>query len=287
VQNIPIHTWGGFGSQLFALALHIDLLRERNLRTHLVCHTSGITKRRAELSELSSTITIKEIDDFTSEFSPDNGNRAKTKMALRRIVDKLGLISNSNTDEEYKKVSFLVRQFRGHYSFRHIQRQTLVQMNDMLDLNLQNTFIKLSELQRIEHNSLSLHYRLGDLVSAKEKTFVTPERILKAIKSTRVTNQIATFRLSSDSADEAINLLGNVGIKKLDWHTLTGNSLDVISEFQCTEVFIGTNSKLSLWIVLLRLHFSNTQENWLPYEMRENVIKNFRDVSWSSRIRFY
>jgi len=287
VQSIPIHTWGGFGSQLFALALHIDLLRERNLQTHLICHTSGITKRRAELAELCSSIPIEEIDDFTSSISPNNVSASKAKTTMRKIFDKTGIISESNTDKQYKDICSLVRQFRGHYSLRNIQHQTLLQMNEVLDLNYSNNFIKIREMHDDQQDSLSLHYRLGDLLSAKEKTFVEPTRILNVIQSKFITNLPATLRLSSDSVDEATKLLSSVGGKRLDWETSAGNSLDVISQLQCAKTFIGTNSKLSLWIVLVRLHFSDSKANWLPSEMYNSVKKNLNDMSWSHRISFY
>ena len=55
---IKIHIWGGLGSQLYALALKIDLQKKfKTRKVVLVFHNSGVTRRDAELGSAFPHLT--------------------------------------------------------------------------------------------------------------------------------------------------------------------------------------------------------------------------------------
>ena len=285
MRTVPIHTWGGFGSQLFALALHVDLLRKRDVKSHLVCHTSGSTERRAELSEYCSSVPIVQIYDFKENELRTISSTSGSKKAMRSFVGRTGIVSMCNTDNEFAKVNRFVQQFRGHYSLRTIGRQTILDMNEIL--THKNTFLNFANNQEPSMNTLSIHYRLGDLISLKEKTFVSPERITSAIEKVMEKEKPVSLRLSSDSPLQALEFLNLENKERFECSILNGNSLDVISKLQSSKSFIGTNSKLSLWIILLRLHFSDKKTNWIPIEMRNHLLANVENPILLERINFY
>ena len=63
-KKLYVHIWGGFGSQLFALALGIDIKNKFPAKEiYYKFHTSGVTKREIEIfgqSENDNFTLIKE-----------------------------------------------------------------------------------------------------------------------------------------------------------------------------------------------------------------------------------
>ena len=64
--NLKVHSWGGLGSQLFALSLIYDLKKKHpRIKVSLIHHTSGISERKFELeSILEDGITLTEVNDY-------------------------------------------------------------------------------------------------------------------------------------------------------------------------------------------------------------------------------
>ena len=65
VPSIKVHCWGGFGSQLFALALCNELKTKFPTRKLiLILHSSGVSKRVPEIQELLVFVPYKIRDDY-------------------------------------------------------------------------------------------------------------------------------------------------------------------------------------------------------------------------------
>ena len=68
-MRLRIHSWGGLGSQLFALSLIFDLVRKfPKKRIELIHHTAGVTRRLFEVDfMLNSKTELVVKDDFTTK----------------------------------------------------------------------------------------------------------------------------------------------------------------------------------------------------------------------------
>ena len=80
-MKLRVHSWGGLGSQLFALSLIFDLVRKfPKKRIELIHHTAGVTRRLFELDfMLSPKIQLIVKDDFT----------IKSNLEVAGIIKKL------------------------------------------------------------------------------------------------------------------------------------------------------------------------------------------------------
>ena len=106
IPPIKIHCWGGLGSQLYALALAIDLKhRFYSRKIEFVQHTSGVTKRNLEIdTSRFSSIVFKTIDDFSN-----NSTSLIAKTSFRKILSTilknclvfLGFLSSANNNLEF------------------------------------------------------------------------------------------------------------------------------------------------------------------------------------------
>ena len=245
-----MHSWGGFGSQLFALCLIFDL-RQRfpNKKIVLVHHTSGVTRRVFELESIMDLdIKLKVIDDFELFYSKNiTPTLHPTKSYLKFLkltLIWLGFISLGNTDLETRKIRPWTFDIRGHYSYRTISNEFM--RNYISNLKISD-FEKNSLLK-----SLVVHYRLGDLISLTGKSYVSPSRIVNEIKELPDLNGLDQLIVYSDSKDVAKNLL------KSDLESIASTQFlelptpEVIRNSIYAKHFIGTNSKVSIWIIKFR-----------------------------------
>lgn len=287
-RTIEIHSWGGFGSQLFALALILDLEARLQGTFSLICHSSGVTKRLPEIDSFLNRYKVISIDDFQSS---ESGEVVKYKLAKRKkVVDfrKLalfsGLIAECNTDSQFAQIRPWIRQFRGHYSYRTITPKTLHSMNKVLVPTSPFTLLT----STYNPSTLSLHYRLGDLQSLSNKTYIESQRINSIIDHSIRENSIQTLLLSSDSPSEATQKIDFLNSESYELIQLQGDSLALISQLQSSQIFIGTNSKISLWVAIIRATFPREDYvTWMPFEMRSHLEANLYIALSSGRINYY
>jgi hypothetical protein len=277
------------GSQLFALALHLDLLREKNIDTRIICHTSGVTKRSSELKAFTPRIPISSLDDYQAvrrDYIRNPETYALSKYMTRRlrhVSTKLGYLAACNTDKEFQAVSARVRQIRGHYSYRQITSNTLQDMDD----EVSQSGAALRAPQGINDHRIAIHYRLGDLLNLETKTFVSPTRIMRALNSISSEDINSSVLVSSDSPTKAHEILVEESNDLFDFQSERLPPLTTINTFQANRYFIGTNSKLSLWIVLYRLAFSENKTCWMPLELRSNIEILVSSPSKLLNVRYY
>lgn len=261
----------------------------KEISTQIVCHTSGITRRESELSTFFPEIDVRSVDDFSqlasfdrrSKWYPDNS--LEIKRMIVELSIRLGYFSRCNTDLEFWGTSRRVMQIRGHYSYRNLSKPCLEEINEGLKSSGHSLISPLTN-----HNTkLTLHYRLGDLLTLESKSFVSPARILKAIHSTRMAKTLDEILIYSDSPLEAIQLIRSVDQTTLNFIPKTGNAMEVISNMQIGDFFIGTNSKLSLWALIYRLHFGINKISWMPKELQENIILIIKSKALLSYVNFY
>lgn len=263
-RKVQVHCWGGLGSQLFALALIYDLqVRFPQKNFLLILHSNGVTRRTQEISSLPFVPAYEFQDDFVvADRMSESTARAKTfRIFARKVLLMLGFLAEANDDSGYASVRPWVRQIRGHYSRRLISLDFV----RLLDSYLEKQFR--SEIK--SPYALSVHYRLGDLLNLNEKNPIKPERLAKEICHAQVIYP-GTAILYSDSAQEAKLFLSSLGIKKLE--ISSGNSsFEVLKFAQSSEYFIGTSSKISYWVVLLRAIKKSSQFSLMPATDKSNL----------------
>lgn len=289
IRKIPIHAWGGLGSQLYALALHIDLRNLLGLETYIVSHSSGVTKRDAELAQYCQNIEIRQIDDYSRKTN-NSSDKASSSVGIFSIVKQLGqlakitgLISEANTDGDFRNIRKYTQSFRGHYSLRLISVNTLHRMNELLrDKPFDSKSIVDSTTMEI-----GLHYRLGDLTHLVNKAYIEPSRIQKVLTSSKEAVNCEYLCVASDSSDLAIEKISPFIGSEFDTKIISGDSLNVLSELIHKRIFVGTNSKISIWIAIIRIYFSRHKESWMPQEVRHHLEANIGDSLLLNSVRFY
>lgn len=259
IFSLRVHCWGGLGSQLYALATALDLKsRFPKRKIILFLHSAGVTSRSSELSFISNLeFKIVNVNDFkpiNKDIPSQRKRRVSFVSTIKKFLVLVGLISTANSSIDYKKIKPWVISLRGHYFYRPVSPSFYSYLLSYIDKND----------QKIERNksNVSLHYRMGDLLELEEKSIVPINQITEVVS--KVLNQYdnVDFHLFSDSPKEAAELLIGAGIeKKITVHDLP--AIEVIKSCYKSDFFIGTNSKISLWIVNLRRYSGIINENYL------------------------
>ncbi len=269
LKNFPplkVHIWGGLGSQLFAVALSFDLQRKfPNRKLLLVLHSSGVTKRAPEICELFPEFTYLEVDDFSSRRSHDSNSSIFTPRSivipfLRKCAIFLGILAEEN-DGLTRKVYKWTLSVRGHYLYRLINQEFLALLGSRLEDSLKMDIDKYL-------GETILHYRLGDLLELTNKTHIDPKRIAKVLSSEFEGTEVTIF---SDSPEKAISLLKGVPLDlTLSFEDL--NATKAIWAATNSKKFVGTSSKISYWVVLLRLIRNPQAKTFMPTEDRQQIV---------------
>jgi hypothetical protein len=282
-SKLKIHTWGGLGSQLFALAVALDIKEKypkKNIQ--LVLHSSGVTKRNSELNFLDQFLEILTIDDFGNypKRHPKKIHRINFNLILKSFFVWSGLISTSNDDTEFNKVKPWVKSLRGHYSHRSLSIGTISKIFDLLKNDQSLNFNKETP------SKISIHYRLGDLLSLANKNPVPNTQINKLLSEIISNNGENKIDLYSDSLDYAANSMSEVfELKNINKVDLEIKSL--ILKLVTYQIFIGTNSKITIWTVLFRILTNQDSQTFIPYQMKEEITRIYPEINNLNFIDFY
>jgi hypothetical protein len=261
---LKVHVWGGFGSQLFALIVGWRLSKRFKFRRiYLVFHSSGVTERVRELpSQWLEDFTVIEVRDFEhSQFERESYYIKQVGKSLREIaplfLENIGFLNRANTDQDFLQIKPWLFEVRGHYTGFRLEESELSRLMSLLRLESHDS----------HSNSLSIHYRLGDLLSLSNKTYVKPNRVIDIVM--RISEQHTPLVIFSDSTQD---VLSNILDKLIGNRTIYFKQLPPIDTIRiCTSaiLFIGTNSKLSLWITLFRIMHGKTTA--IPNELSDHV----------------
>jgi len=257
---LRIHVWGGLGSQLFAAALTFEISKRfPNRKLMLVLHSSGVTKRRPELYELFPQFSYLEVDDFRTRETHDSQVRyfsLKTfyRTFLRNCAVFAGFLAEEN-DGYSRKVHSWTLSVRGHYFHRIVDKDFLMLLSKRLE---EVAGINIEEFR----NKTVLHYRLGDLLELKNKSNIDPNRIINVILAMKEYPKVILF---SDSPEKAISLL-KADSPESNIVPEYFSSVNSIWAASNAKTFIGTSSKISFWICLLRLLIDQKSRNFMAEE---------------------
>ena len=251
---LKIHCWGGLGSQLYAIAIANSLQAKfKRRKISLVLHTSGVSKRLAELDFLGNLpFEVNKVNDFSpstrSEYEIVELKEKNSRKILKNILYFTRFVCTANTDSEFTKIRPWTLALRGHYSYRTIESN----FYNYLILNLKDKVTDSS----MNRNVISIHYRMGDLLELTNKSVYPVEKIVEKVNQLFKTNRYSKIIVYSDSPKNAEHTLISAGLNQ-DFNVRDINTIEVICECVSSGYFIGTNSKVSLWIVNIRRFLGN------------------------------
>ena len=269
-----IHCWGGLGSQLYGIALALDL-GEKYSDLKLVFHNSGVTRRDLEAKEFIARIcNFAIVDDY------NHGERETSdhsKFTLRRAISKIakiaGTLNEANTDYQFYKIYPWTKQIRGHYSYRTQNFSTL--------LFMRSEFLKVYEA-RCQEEELVVHYRLDDIVNLPGKTVISKERVAGEIAKLKQSTKVKVFSDSPKRVEDNLRSLITQELFVSDAET----ELLITSALK-SKFFIGTVSKVSFWIVFLRISHDKNSVNLMPNESRVHLQNALGELSVYEALSFY
>lgn len=284
-NKIFVHSWGGLGSQLFAYST-AEYLGQRypKKQISIVLHSNGVTKRAPAIDFLGEKYKIIVKDDFDDRLKSDT-NVSKSKLILKQILkmimEKSHLVLEGNSTLEQRKIKPWTLVLRGHYSYAEISKNTLKimakEIEDLIEPGFRQNFKRASYI--------GLHYRLGDLVKLDNKSHIEPTVISTYVLQVAKVNHVTDIHIYSDDLVLARNLLSN----ELNDSALF-NEADIwvaIVNLIHSDYFIGTNSKISIWIILFRLLNDPKSWNAIPLSMQENLEKIWPQIVSSKNIFYY
>jgi len=263
---IRIHSWGGFGSQLFALIIAGRLSKKAKYRRiRIIFHTSGVTERNLEIPQnWLERYEIEKIADFSNALS-SNGIKRSTclfkvfRQILRKFTQLLGIINSSNAEEDFRKIRPWILAIRGHYTQIHLTYAEIHTLMKHFELDNDKSVTRAN----------AIHYRLGDLLILNEKSIIDPDRVLQIWK--KHCKAELPLRIFSD---------GNSSQFEKVWKSVEGpprfefqmlSPIETIQSCYRAEEFIGTNAKLSLWIAIFRIA-TTSRPTYIPIEINHQLI---------------
>ena len=252
-MKLRVHTWGGLGSQLFALSLIFDLMRKfPKKRIELVHHTAGVTRRLFELDfMLSPKIQLIVRDDFVLKANLGSGDiakRLKTNliMLIKYFLNVFKVSINFDRYDSIETIKPWSLELRGHYSYRSVSIEFLEYCLKAFNYS--------PSMQKKYSNTLIVHYRLGDLLTLPEKSIIQPEKLIIEIVRVLKFEKIKRIDVYSDSAEVANKMLSSIDKMVDSVRYVDATTREVIENSIHAHYFIGTNSKVSTWILRLRNH---------------------------------
>lgn len=272
---LKIHVWGGLGSQLFAVALVFNLINKYPRREMLiVLHSSGVTRRSPEVLNLFPEFNYIEVDDFSGRTSHDSRFLRRSPKHLvvqsaRFLALSFGLLAEEN-DGKTRKTYPWTLSIRGHYFHRsvsHLFIQTLAS-------RLQENFA--ADISSFKHE-VAVHYRLGDLLELSNKKPIKSERISEVLLGLK---NVKSITVLSDSPKKALLLLEECSKVKL-LQILDLKTPETILVSSQSNFFVGTSSKISYWVTLIRLINAPRKSTYMPREdadILKIVSSNSHDV---------
>jgi hypothetical protein len=240
-------------------------------------HTSGVTRRASEISKYKDFESI-EIDDFRSSTSRTSLKTGISVFWLKKFIRvtaiRFGFLSESNTTKDLHSIKPWVLALRGHYNEIQFEDESLRKLYELFKPRIQG--------DNLASCSLGIHYRLGDLVTLESKGPVFPELIAQQIDSLLGSNSI-DIKIYSDSGELALNLLsplvdGNIKIKIVE-----ATAEQTISMLIEERFFVGTSSKISVWVAVFRALILGKNGTYMP----KSFEKELRAHGANSLINYY
>ncbi len=264
---LKIHSWGGFGSQLFTAYVILKVKKVMpGRRIKVVIHTSGVTRRFSEFDFRTLDVKVIQIDDYRSLKMKNSKEKilSNTLHCLSKFVKKLLLwvlemlrvVLSADDQNSLNLVSFWTMALRGHYTKITLEKPVIDSLYQVL-------FPERSEYEA-KKNELVVHYRLGDLLDLPEKQPIHWDRVEGVIDRLKI-DSYSPMLLSDSKGEELATFLKRSKFLK-DCEPLNYGPIQTLRICLSADKFIGTGAKLSLWAAVFR-YFVHGKESFLPSEL--------------------
>lgn len=226
-------------------------------RIILVLHTGGITARSSEIDFLSSKINLFKVDDYRASSNSKKLHNSGSKSVFFFIKRYIKFLANCfrfviTDDRKVFKVRFWTYSVRCTYTANVLRKQDILHLAGILEIDSNSS----------EQDFLGVHYRMGDLPTVKPDSLV-PLNLISSVISQIVSTDtvIKKVKIFSDSIlnDANLQLPKEIGF---EWKSV--ETLQTIRELSKAKYFVGTNSKVSLWVAIFRLCLSVPGDIYLP-----------------------
>ena len=173
-------------------------------------------------------------------------------------------------DRKVFKVRFWTYSIRCTYISSVLRKQDIVHMAGILGIDSKSS----------GQNFLGVHYRMGDLPTLKPSALVPLNSISivvnELIKAGAVFGKVKIF---SDSIVDNSNLQLP---KKIDSEWKSVDTLQTIRELSKAKYFVGTSSKVSLWVAIFRWALDAPGDVYLP----TSIISQFIELTNIDRSKY-
>jgi len=160
---LRVHSWGGFGSQLFTAYVVLKLQKQfPNRRIKVVIHTSGVTRRVSEFDFETLGVKMIQVEDYKATEAQNGMHRAHVSYSynlpqairghLYQILQWLRLVQSSNTDLSFSLISLWTLSIRGHYTRLSLDKLFVERLYEVL-FSEESPF-------KTQRKVLVVHYRL-------------------------------------------------------------------------------------------------------------------------------
>jgi hypothetical protein len=263
---LRVHTWGGFGSQLFTAHLILKIKERYPVRRiKIVLHTSGVTKRLPEIIFDSLGVRTHLIDDHKrnrglqgAKDSPRSaGFNKSVRLKLLAMLEWSKLIQNANTDTSFESVRTWTLALRGHYTQLTLEKHLVGLLYEFLFSEF--------ESHLYDKQGLAIHYRMGDLLVLHNKSPIAPSRVEGVVEKLEQASLLNSILLTDSSSKDAACFLEKsktLMYFKVENHESRA-TLRICAE---ADIFIGTNAKISIWAAIFRTFVFN-KDSFLPTEL--------------------
>ena len=222
-------------------------------------HTGGVTKRVSELDFIpTSDFELIQINDFQARsndyINQVESNKIRLRRSLVKILYRFNFIASANSNAEFKNIQPWTFSTRGHYFYREVSANFYEYL--LKYLKLKERPITQSEFE------IAIHYRMGDLLTLSEKSISPAYKIIDVVRQVQKTHNNSKIYVYSDSPQVAKETLFNAGLTD-EFAIIDLSTKDVIRACVGANYFIGTGSKVSLWIVNIRRYLGEINNNYL------------------------
>lgn len=275
--KIRVHSWGGFGSQLNAIGIALDLkikFPKRDLR--VVIRTGGIHNANYELDFLQiNEFQISRLAIMKGTINTIKGikvfNTFDANTFFKRILIKIGVYAQCDSRAQINSLKPWIMSVRGSYN--------IYPSDNFMEFLLNKIDMKQKDY---DEKLCCIHYRLGDLIKLESKNPINANLLMEQIEKINSLKNSTKFLVMSSDPEIAASRIKN---NNFDIKSVYADPLEVLKKGINCRSFIGTNSKISLWIVFARLYLG-LAENFLPLEYY-HFFDNNLDLKGTNKIQFY
>jgi len=258
--TLKIHCWGGLGSQLQALSYYLLVQTKLPARKiELVLHSSGITKRESEIDFLKSQINIRSVHDFVDNQNI-SFNNSLNYMFLKLFKKPMQFLLNLcklviTDDDNLMRIMPWTTDIRCTYSKINLNSELIKSLGLLLKF----------DPKQVKKDIIGVHYRAGDLLTLKRESLIPIKIILKQIED--LNKDQSTPKKVVIYSDSDLELAEFKSSSNLEFDFKKTDTLNTILDLASSNVFIGTNSKVSLWVAIIKYGFEIPSLILLPNAM--------------------